>query len=90
MQFSCQVPNVMVESQSQAVYGEGAFSACAIPQYALLSCLLWLVTVAIFVRFSSMMALIVMLIAGVVYGIHVFYSHSTLYYNYSLLVQYVF
>uniref|UniRef100_A0A914WU16 adenylate cyclase n=1 Tax=Plectus sambesii TaxID=2011161 RepID=A0A914WU16_9BILA len=85
--FSCPIPGAMVDRESSAIYGEGAFVACAIPQYALLSCMLWLVTVAIFVRFSSTMALIVMLTAGAVYGIHVFNTHSLLYYNYSLLVH---
>uniref|UniRef100_A0A915CN09 adenylate cyclase n=1 Tax=Ditylenchus dipsaci TaxID=166011 RepID=A0A915CN09_9BILA len=66
-----------------------SFSAspvCHVVHYSLISCAIWMLTTAVFVRFSSLYLLASLVVAMIVYSIHVFATHVDLYFHFSLAV----
>ncbi|VDM44890.1 unnamed protein product [Toxocara canis] len=74
--FSCPQQGEMEES-----------SECYVVHYALLSCAIWMLAAVVFVRFPSLVLLCALLIAFMLYSLHVFVTHPMLYISYSQLTQ---
>ncbi|KAI6240019.1 hypothetical protein M3Y99_00485500 [Aphelenchoides fujianensis] len=77
--FLCGIVNTF----SCPPYAPGA--VCQVVHYPLMSCVLWMITTAVFVRFSSLF-LILTLFSGIgVFSLHMFLTHPDLYIHFALL-----
>uniref|UniRef100_F1KYD6 adenylate cyclase n=1 Tax=Ascaris suum TaxID=6253 RepID=F1KYD6_ASCSU len=62
-------------------------SECYVVHYSLLSCAIWMLATVVFIRFSAMVLLCALLIAFLLYSLHVFVTHPMLYIGYSQITQ---
>lgn len=79
MQFSCPQKSDLADS-----------SECYVVHYSLLSCAIWMLATVVFIRFSAMVLLCALLIAFLLYSLHVFVTHPMLYIGYSQITQLVY
>ncbi|VDK48229.1 unnamed protein product [Anisakis simplex] len=64
-------------------------SECYVVHFSLLSCAIWMLSSVVFIRLPSIVQLYALLIAFILYSLHVFVTHPMLYYSYSQLNQFV-
>uniref|UniRef100_A0A1I8AS51 adenylate cyclase n=1 Tax=Steinernema glaseri TaxID=37863 RepID=A0A1I8AS51_9BILA len=77
MLFTCGIVNTF----SCPAYD--ASSVCHVVHYSMVSCALWMLTATVFVRFGSLYLAGTLLAGIATYSVHIFVTHSDLYYNYS-------
>ncbi|KAI6215428.1 hypothetical protein M3Y94_00384200 [Aphelenchoides besseyi] len=77
--FLCGIVNTF----SCPPYAPGA--VCQVVHYPMMSCVLWMITAAIFVRFCSLF-LVLILFSGIgIFSMHMFVTHPDLYIHFALL-----
>ncbi|VDN52065.1 unnamed protein product [Dracunculus medinensis] len=62
-------------------------SECFVVHFSLYNCVFWMLTTVAFVRFSSFILFLSLIVAFILYSFHVFITHPELYYSYSQYTQ---